>query len=81
MAIKTLKVYRCGTKIELGKFEAKVVGVQIRENDMVMYEVAWMDGRRRYIEWVFASEVKPIDEVSKTTRIGFVMEGHECTTS
>ena len=37
--------------------DAQIIGINIRANDKVLYDVVWWDGRTRRTEWVEASEI------------------------
>lgn len=70
--MKTLKVYSVNSRVLVGgSIEAKVIGVGIRANDAVMYEVVWWDNNVRHQEWLQAAELKPFGDNQSSRRIGF----------
>lgn len=69
--MKTLKVYAVNTRVLVGgSIEAKVIGVGIRANDAVTYQVVWWNNNVRQEEWLQSFELLPLDgEACK--KIGF----------
>jgi hypothetical protein len=75
--MSVLAVIAVGTKVDIGPadspIEGSVIGVQIRSNDALIYEVAWWNGRSREEKWVDETEVRlAVGEAKDFTAIGFI---------
>ena len=73
MGHKQLEVYAIGTEVLVGgDIPAKILRLEIAENDLVRYECTWWDDRTRKIEWFNSSELKATKPISATRNVRFL---------
>ena len=67
-----IKVYSIGTKVILhDNIEAVIIGIQIRENNLISYECAWFNDGERYNAWFAECEITDIQKNKRHIKIGF----------
>lgn len=53
-----MKIFKPGTTVRMGSVVATVVGVLIRPDNYIQYQVVWWEGAYRRHDWVEAVEIQ-----------------------
>lgn len=69
-----MELYAINTRVKIasGTLNAIITGINIRANEVVMYECSWWSGNDRKLEWLNSYEVEAVDEYNAgKIKIGF----------